>query len=477
MPVALDTLTAKPAPTAAIILAAGRSTRMRSRLPKPLHPICGYPMTTHVVNACRNAGVSRIVVVVGHEAQAVMDGLGSDLEFALQQTPRGTADAVMAARQHFEGWAGTILILAGDIPLIPATTLAALLQKQVAGGAAATMLTSHLDDPTGYGRIVRDADGSVIGIVEHKDATPEQLAITEWNPSIYAFSSDHLWTALDKIEPTNAQGEYYLTDAVSILRRSGQKIEALPASSSNDVLGVNTRVELAAAAALLRKRILTAHMLEGVSITDPENTYIEADVQIGMDTVVEPNSYLYNGTRIGENCVIGPMVRLSGTTIGDNTRIWSSQAVQATIGSNVSVGPFANLRPGTQLANKVKIGDFVEVKNASFGEGAQASHLAYIGDAEVGAGSNIGAGVITCNYDGFLKHRTVIGKNVFVGSNSTLIAPVTISDGAFIAAGSPITVNVPSDALAIARCRTVLKEGWAANYRAVKLVEKEATRR
>jgi bifunctional UDP-N-acetylglucosamine pyrophosphorylase/glucosamine-1-phosphate N-acetyltransferase len=462
---------------AAIILAAGKSTRMRSRLPKPLHPICGLPMTSHVIQACRAAGVQRVVVVIGHEAEVVRTGLGPDNEYALQESPRGTGDAVRSAHTLFDGWTGTILVLAGDVPLLPAETLQSLIELQRISGAAVTMLTARLDDPTGYGRVVRDENGNIEGIVEQKDATPRQLEIREWNPSIYAFRSDALWNSLSQVRPLNSQGEFYLTDTIGILHGMGEHIAAIKADSSEDVLGVNNRVELAAAASILRQRILSGHMLAGVSITDPSNTYIDADVTIGQDTIVEPATFLLAGTQIGEDCTIGPMTRISRSNIGNRSKVLASQVVESTLGSNVSVGPFANLRPGTLLEDRVKIGDFVETKNALFGNGSQASHLSYIGDAEVGAGTNIGAGTITCNYDGYRKHRTIIGKNAFIGSHSTLIAPVVIGDGAFIAAGSAVPVNVPSDAMAIARTRPTLKEGWAATYRAERAAQGKTGRR
>lgn len=461
-------------PVAAIILAAGKSTRMRSKLPKPLHPICGLAMTGHVIQACRTAGVSRIVVVVGHEAEAVRQGLGANVDYAEQQAPRGTGDAVRAAQSLFLDWQGIILVLAGDIPLLPASTLQRLIAHQQHSKAAAAMLTATLEDPTGYGRIVRDGRGSVKQIVEHKDATPEQRAIHEWNPSIYAFDSRELWSSLEQIRPNNTQGEFYLTDTIGILNAQQKRVEAVPADRSDDVLGVNNRVELAAAAAILQQRILTDLMLSGVSITDPSNTYVEVGVKIGQDTVIEPNTYISKGTDIGEDCIIGPMARIAGSKIGRGSHIVASQIVDSVLEEEVKVGPYANLRPGTHLGAKVKIGDFVETKNAIFGVGAQASHLAYIGDAEVGAGTNIGAGTITCNYDGYLKHRTTIGSNAFIGSHSTLVAPVTIGDGAFIAAGSVITVHVPNDAMAVARSRPTLKEGWAANYRKERAAQKSA---
>lgn len=456
------------APVAAIILAAGKSTRMQSRLPKMLHPLCGIPMTAHVIRACREAGVERIVVVIGHAADEVRAGLGEDVEYAYQRTQQGTGDAVRSAQSLLHDWNGTILALAGDVPLLRPDSLRELIRLQQGSPAAAALLTARLDDPTGYGRILRSAAGQVIGIVEQKNATPEQQSIKEWNPSIYAFQGAALWSALEAVERNPLTGEFYLTDTIDLLAARQGKIEGLLLADAQDALGVNNRVELAQAANILRSRLLRTLMLSGVTVTDPANTYIEVDVEVGQDTVLEPNTFLYQGTRIGKNCSIGPMTRIENSTLGDEVQVVSSQIVGSVLADGVKVGPFANLRPGTQLGPGVKIGDFVEIKNAVFGEKAQASHLAYIGDAEVGAGTNIGAGTITCNYDGYHKSRTVIGKNAFIGSNSTLIAPVTIGDGAFIAAASSVPCDVPADALLISRPLPTVKADWAARNRAQK---------
>lgn len=458
--------TAHSSPVAAVILAAGKSTRMRSKTPKPLHPICGLPMTSHVVRACRAAGVEKIVVVIGHQAEQVRGGLTDDpeVEYVVQTEQRGTGDAVKSARSLLGDWQGTILVLAGDVPLLSSDALRRLIARQQETNADAVLLTAMLDDPTGYGRVVRDENGHVARIVEQKDATPEELEIKEWSPSLYAFEAQALWSTLARVQPLNAQGEYYLTDTIGLLRGQGAVVDGLLVADAREVLGVNTRVELAAVAEILRERILRQLMLSGVSITDPRTTFIDVDVQVGQDTVIEPSTFLYRGTVIGEDCVIGPQARIERSTLGDRVRIVASQIVESVLEDDVKVGPFANLRPGTRLGKGVKIGDFVEVKNSVLAAGAQASHLAYIGDAEVGAGTNIGAGVITCNYDGYEKHRTIIGSNAFVGSNSTLVAPLTIGDGAFIAAGSPVTEDVPTDAMAIARTRPTIKPGWAAAY-------------
>ena len=451
-------------PGAAIILAAGKSTRMRSKMPKMLHPLCGLPMTAHVIRACRMAGIQRIVVVVGHEAEAVKAGLGSEVEYVLQVQQKGTGDAVRAAQPLLGDWPGAILVLAGDVPLLPGAALSRLLKHHQETGAAATLLTAFMDDPTGYGRVVRNEAGKVRRIVEHRDASESERALKEWNPSLYAFDSAALWSSLADIQPVNAQGEFYLTDTIGLLSNRGALLEAVAAEDARDVLGVNNRAELAGCATILRHRLLNDLMLSGVSITDPASTYIDVGVTIGQDTIVEPNTYLLRGTSIGEDCILGPLTRIENSRIGNGVRIVASQVVDSELEDGVKVGPFANLRPGTHLGKRVKIGDFVEVKNAIFHEGAQASHLSYIGDAEIGAGTNIGAGAITCNYDGYRKHRTLIGKRAFIGSNSTLVAPVTIGDGAFIAAASSITEDVPADALGVARARPTIKAGWAAAY-------------
>jgi bifunctional UDP-N-acetylglucosamine pyrophosphorylase / glucosamine-1-phosphate N-acetyltransferase len=450
---------------AAVILAAGKSTRMKSRVPKPLHPVCGLPLTAHVSEACKAAGVTRTVVVVGFEADAVKEGLGTGYEFALQADQRGSGDAAKAAEEALRGFDGPVLVLAGDVPLLRAETVRTLLRHHRETGAAATLLTSFLDDPTGYGRIVRAENGTVARIVEHKDATPHERSIREWNPSIYCFDGRTLFPALHDIRPDNVQGEYYLTDVIGLLAAQGLRVEAVPVHDAEEVLGVNTRVELAEVGRILRQRILHELMISGVTITDPQSTYIDVGVKVGQDSVVEPQTFLYRGTEIGTGCTIGPFSRIAQSSIGDDTTILASQVVSCRIGSHVKIGPYANLRPGCTLADGVKIGDFVELKNATLGEKVSASHLSYIGDAEVGARVNLGAGVITCNYDGYRKSRTVIGDGAFIGTNSALVAPVTIGEGAVVAAGSTVTHDVPADALALARARQENKADYARRRR------------
>jgi bifunctional UDP-N-acetylglucosamine pyrophosphorylase/glucosamine-1-phosphate N-acetyltransferase len=458
-------------PTVAVLLAAGKSTRMRSRLPKPLHPLCGLPVTAHVVRACWEAGVERVVVVVGHEAERVRAGLveatpeGYSLEFVHQERPLGTGDAVRAAQSLLESWPHTVLVLAGDTPLLRPPTLRRLVEARVQAHVPVAMLTMELQNPTGYGRIIRDEKGHVIGIVEERDATPEQRRCRECNPSIYAFDGPRLWKALAQLRPNNAQGEYYLTDVIGWFVQQGAPVETVAIEDPNEALGINTRVELAQAAALLRARLLENLMLSGVTVVDPMSTWVDVDVTVGQDSVIQPNTLLLRGTQVGEECVLGPFARIEGCRLGNRVQVYASWLADSVLEDDVRVGPYAQIRPNSHLGAGVRIGNFVELKNAMLGPRAQASHLSYLGDAEIGEGTNIGAGTITCNYDGFQKHRTQIGPRAFVGSHSTLVAPVEIGEGAFIAAGSVITANVPADALAIARSHQIVKEGWAADYR------------
>ncbi len=454
---------------AAVILAAGKSTRMKSSLPKPLHPLAGAPMTRHVIDACRAAGIARIVVVIGHEAEQVRSGLGEDVEYAHQPTQRGTGHAALCAQPTLGSFRGPIVFIAGDVPLIEADTIRDLIAAATqADGSSSTvcgaMLVATSDDPTGYGRVILTDDGSVERIVEQKDANEAEAAIRLWNPSVYCFQSDALWQRLSRIGSTNAQGEQYLTDVVALTRDDGERILPLHVAE-DEVMGVNTRVDLAEAERLMRRRILIGLMLSGVTIVDPSSTYVDAQVTIEPDTVIHPNSYLYGRTRIGANCIVGPMALLRDALIGDDCRILASQISESTLGSGVRVGPYANLRPGCVIGDRAKIGDFVEMKNATIGSGVAASHLSYVGDAIVGDRTNIGAGTVTCNYDGVDKHRTVIGNDAFIGSNTVIVAPLAIGDGALTAAGSVLTRDVPADALAVARSRQENKEGWARRKR------------
>ncbi|HZG16799.1 MAG TPA: bifunctional UDP-N-acetylglucosamine diphosphorylase/glucosamine-1-phosphate N-acetyltransferase GlmU [Candidatus Bathyarchaeia archaeon] len=445
----------------AVVLAAGQGTRMKSKLYKVLHPVCGKPMVQHVTDTLAAMQVDDVVVVVGHGAEAVRATLGDRVAYALQSEQLGTAHAVQQAVPHLLDKEGTTFILYGDVPLLSEETLRALLVYHEEQNAAATVLTADMADPTGYGRIIRNEAGEVLRIVEHKDATDEQRAIREINTGIYCFDNKKLITALSQVKNDNVQGEYYVTDCIGILRDAGEKVVAYIAKDPDETMGVNDRVQLAQAESYMRRRINERHMRNGVTIQDPASTYIEADVVIGSDTYILPGTHLRGKTVVGADCTLGPQTDLRDMTIADRVTISYSILVESTVGENVTVGPFAYVRPGSEIAAEAKIGDFVELKNAKIGKGSKVPHLSYVGDAEIGENVNIGCGTITVNYDGEKKHKTIVGNDVFVGCNSNLVAPVTIGDGAYVAAGSTITQDVPGDALAIARERQVNKSGYA----------------
>lgn len=446
----------------AVVLAAGQGTRMKSKLYKVLHPVCGKPMVQHVVDTLASIKVEDVVVVVGHGADAVRAALGDRVSYALQSEQLGTAHAVQQAIPFLTGKQGTTFILYGDTPLLSAETLSFLLDFHLEQKAAATVLTAVMPDPTGYGRMVRNELGEILRIVEHKDASPEERAIREINTGIYCFDNQKLLDALSQVKNDNVQGEYYVTDCIGILHEAGEKVGGYVAKDHEETMGVNDRVQLSEAEAYLRKRIQVKHMKNGVTIIDPASTYIEADVQIGSDTVILPGSILRGQTIIGADCKIGPQADLTDVQLEDEVSIAHSVLVDAVVEANVTIGPFAYVRPGTHIGEGVKVGDFVELKNAKIGKGTKVPHLTYIGDAEIGAGVNVSCGVITVNYDGAKKHKTIIGDNAFIGCNSNLIAPVEIGKDAYIAAGSTINQDVPEGALAIARERQTNKPGYAA---------------
>ena len=452
---------------AAVILAAGKGTRMKSELPKGLHKVCGLPIVELVARAMSGAGAGRVVLVVGHGADAMRTAFGDRYEYAIQDEQLGTGHACMCAMRALEGFEGSVIVGTGDSPLVTAEAMAALVERRADTGASMVIGTCLLDDPSGYGRVVRNGE-RVSAIVEHNDATPDQRGIKEINAAFYCFDAAVLREMLPRLSNENAKGEFYLTDLAEMISSSGGCVETLVFSDSDLMRGVNDRWQLAEAAEILRKKLLKQHAVSGVTIVDPSTTFVDVDVEISEDAVIEPMTVLEGFTRVGSNCVIGPMTRITDCEIGDACTIFMSHLSRASIGAGTRIGPYANVRPHTKIGEGVKIGNFVELKNAEVGDKSSLSHLTYVGDSTVGIGANVGAGTITCNYDGFSKHRTEIGDGAFVGSNSTLVAPVTIGEGAFIAAGSVITEDVPADSLAVGRSRQVTKEGWASRWRSRK---------
>lgn len=460
---------------AAIVLAAGKSTRMKSRTPKALHSLLGRSLLGWVLAAVKDSGVQRTILVVGHQAEQIRVAMGAGYEYAVQAELSGTGRAVQSAEALLSDWRGTLLVLPGDAPLISSALLRSLVDEHTRSGAAATLLTATIEESGAYGRVVRDpATGNVQKIVEARDATPEQLEIREINTSVYAFDPAKLFAALRQITPQNAQGEYYLTDVIALLSGQGEIVVSAVSNDADIVRGVNNRAELVELAKMLQERVHRGHLLDGVTILDPLTTFIEAAVKIGQDTVIHPFTVLSGVTDIGDDCVIGPGARITDSQIGNGVSVRDSYVVASTVGDGTKVGPFAHLRPGSVVGKDAKIGNFVELKNTIMGDHVSAGHLAYLGDSEIGAGTNIGAGTITCNYDPFrapTKNKTMIGREAFVGSNSTLVAPVSVGDGAYTAAGSVITDPVPTDALGIGRARQVNKDGWAAEKRKAALKE------
>jgi bifunctional UDP-N-acetylglucosamine pyrophosphorylase/glucosamine-1-phosphate N-acetyltransferase len=446
-----------------VVLAAGEGKRFRSALPKPLHRAAGRPLLWHVLAAAAGLEAERTVVVIGRGADQVRGAVASfgfgEPEFAVQQELRGTGDAVAAALPLLPH-DGEVLVLYGDTPLLTAATLERLLAAHRASGAAATVLTTRLANPAGLGRVLRGPDGQITGVVEERDATPEQRAITEANAGFYVFERRAL-DGLARLEPDNDQGEYYLPALIPLLLEAGGRVASAEAPA-DEVLGVNDRAQLAEATAVLRRRTLARLLAAGVTVVDPATTYVDADVDVGQDTVLEPLTFLEAGTRVGAGCSIGPNVRLIDCTVGEGATVTQAVAVQSHIGPRSIVGPFAYLRPGAELGEGSKVGTYVEVKKSSIGRGSKVPHLTYVGDAEIGEDVNVGAGTVFVNYDGQAKHRTVVGDGAFIGSDTMLVAPLTIGGGAQTAAGSTITKDVPAGALAIERAVQRIVEGWAA---------------
>ena len=447
----------------ALILAAGEGTRMKSDTPKVAHEVLGKPMISWVVDAAREAGCERIIVVTGHGAEAVEPLLGEGAAAVRQAEQLGTGHAVMCARERVAGFEGSIVVLSGDTPLITAETISGLIAMRESNGAALSLLTTHFADPTGYGRIVRDMrDGSVERIVEEKDCSPEQRRINEINTGTYCFDSGVLFAHLDRLTTANSQAEYYLTDMIAIFNAEGLTVGAVSTDDPLETLGVNSRIQLADATKVMQRRINRRHMLAGVTMTDPDLVWIGPDVELGRDVELLPMTFLFGTTRVGDRAVIGPNSRLTDTVVAAGATVDSSIAVSAVVGLSAKVGPVAYLRKGAILKANAKAGTCVEIKNSIVGENSKVPHLSYIGDATLGDGVNIGAGSITCNYDGEKKHPTVVGDGAFVGSDTMLVAPVTIGAGAVTAAGSTIVRDVPDGALALERNEQVTIEGWAA---------------
>ncbi|MBX0359910.1 bifunctional UDP-N-acetylglucosamine diphosphorylase/glucosamine-1-phosphate N-acetyltransferase GlmU [Halobacillus sp. Nhm2S1] len=452
----------------AVVLAAGQGTRMKSKLYKVLHPVCGKPMVQHVVDQLNTLDLQELITVVGFGAEKVQEQLGEDSHYVIQEEQLGTGHAVLQADDILADKEGTTVVVCGDTPLLTGETLQKLLDHHDAQGAKATVLTAHAEDPHGYGRVIRGGNGQVERIVEQKDASDEEQAIQEINTGTYCFDNAMLFDALKNVSNDNVQGEYYLPDVVEILKGQGETISAYQTPEFSESLGVNDRVALSKAEKLMKQRINEQHMRNGVTLVDPEQTYIGPDVTIGRDVVIYPGSVLEGKTTIEDDALIGPHSTITNSYVGSGTTIKQSVAADSKIGSRVQIGPFAHIRPQSSLGDDVKVGNFVEVKKASFGDGSKASHLSYIGDAEVGSGVNIGCGTITVNYDGENKHLTTIEDDAFIGCNSNLIAPVTVGKGAYVAAGSTINQDVPSEALSIARSRQTNKEGYASKMKSIK---------
>lgn len=451
--------------TAAIILAAGAGTRMKSKKPKVAHEMLGKPLVNWVVDAAEEAGIDKIVTVVGHMREQVEPLVENRTQVLIQEAQRGTADAVLSCADAFDGFEGSLLVLSGDCPLVTADTMRALATAREAADAAVVVLTMQPEDPFGYGRIIRDEIGQVERIVEQKDASPEQAAVRECNSGFYCFDAKALFEALEQVGSDNAQGEFYLTDVIEISREAGRAVIALPASDDAECLGINSRIQLAQATKIAQRRINESFMAAGVTMLDPDQVWIGPDVKISADVELLPQVFLYGKTEVGEDSVIGPNSRLVDTVVGRGCIVDETVALQARVDDGATCGPRAYLRPGAHLCEGAKAGTHVEIKKSTVGRGSKVPHLSYVGDTVIGEGANLGAGTITCNYDGKHKSATTIGDGAFIGSSTMLVAPVSIGNGVVIGAGSVIARDVPDDALALTRPEQVVKEGWAALQR------------
>ncbi|MEC1607532.1 bifunctional UDP-N-acetylglucosamine diphosphorylase/glucosamine-1-phosphate N-acetyltransferase GlmU [Bacillus halotolerans] len=447
----------------AVVLAAGQGTRMKSKLYKVLHPVCGKPMVEHVVDEALKLSLTKLVTIVGHGAEEVKKQLGDKSEYALQAEQLGTAHAVKQAQPFLADEKGVTIVICGDTPLLTAETMEAMLKEHTQKEAKATILTAVAEDPTGYGRIIRGESGAVQKIVEHKDASEEERLVTEINTGTYCFDNEALFRAIDQVSNDNVQGEYYLPDVIEILKNEGETVAAYQTGNFQETLGVNDRVALSQAELFMKERINKRHMQNGVTLIDPMNTYISPEAVIGSDTVIYPGTVIKGEVQIGEDTIIGPHTEILNSSIGSRTVIKQSVVNNSKVGNDVSIGPFAHIRPDSVIGNEVKIGNFVEIKKTQFGDRSKASHLSYVGDAEVGTDVNLGCGSITVNYDGKNKYLTKIEDGAFIGCNSNLVAPVTVGEGAYVAAGSTVTEDVPGKALAIARARQVNKDDYVKN--------------
>lgn len=445
---------------AAVILAAGKGTRMKSRLPKVLHKVCGKPMILHVISAVEGAGSQKVILVVGFGGDLVKSCAGADTQVVYQHQQLGTAHALLQAREDLAGFEGDILVVCGDTPLVTRETLNSLVSHHVSTRARATVLTTCLDDPGSYGRVIRDQNKNVLGIVEKRDATPEELLVKEINTGIYCFKSRGLFDALEGIKPDNAQGEYYLTDIIEFFVSQGDKVSGLVCPNQVEVMGINDRVQLCEAQSIMSGRLLNQLMVSGVTVQDMSSVYVESGVHIGQDTVLLPGTYIGAGSNIGDNCILGPGAHIVSSTLGSDIIVRYSLIEGSFIGDGCNIGPYSYIRPGCKLGKQVKVGDFVELKKTDIGSGSKVPHLSYVGDATLGEKVNIGAGTITCNYDGVNKWPTIIGDGAFIGSNTNLVAPVNIGQGAVTGAGSTITKDVPSGALGVARGKQINIPNW-----------------
>jgi len=452
----------------AIVLSAGEGTRMKSRLPKVLHQVCGRPMIEYAIDRLEELGIDKKIVIIGYKGSLVKRALGKRVDYVWQKEQLGTGHALAQCRKALARFRGDLLVLGGDTPLLTTPTLKKLIETHREKDALVTILTAILKPPTGYGRVIRHGDETIRKIVEEEDATIIELANEEVNAGTYCFKREAIFQALEKIRPENVQEEYYLTDAIEVLTKKGHKVSAYTTDKSDEIIGINSRKDLALANKIVRERILNRLMLNGVTIIDPLTVTIDQEVEIGQDTIIYPFTIIEGKTKIGRDCIIGPAVQILDSKIANQVEIKNSSIQNSIVESEARIGPYAHLRPKSKIGKRAKIGNFVEIKKSTIGTESKVSHMSYIGDATLGEDINIGAGTITCNYDGFKKYPTFIEDQVFVGSNTNFIAPVKIGKGAVIGAGSTITEDVPPYALAIARGRQRNIKGWAKKKRTAK---------